>query len=101
MEVSINNPVQIIHVLSNQEKLTLMKLMLKGKRNERGNVPNQCSLKVFPLIVKLINREHLNISGMLQWNQENCEQLKYLRNVCVMTNHSKDQDMRTSHTPIN
>ena len=53
MEVSINNPVQIIHVLSNQEKLTLMKLMLKGKRNERGNVPNQCSFKVFPLIVKL------------------------------------------------
>ena len=53
MEVSINNPVQIIHVLSNQEKLTLMKLMPKGKRNDRGNVPNQCSFKVFPLIVKL------------------------------------------------
>ena len=53
MKVSINNPVQIIHVLSNQEKLTLMKLMPKGKRNESGNVPNQCSFKVFPLIVKL------------------------------------------------
>ena len=50
MEVSINNPVQI---MSNQEKLTLTKLMPKGKRNERGNVPNQCSFKVFPLIVKL------------------------------------------------
>ena len=50
MEVSINNPVQI---MSNQEKLTLMKLMPKGKRNERGNIPNQCSFKVFPLIDKL------------------------------------------------
>ena len=53
MEESINNPVQIIHVLSNQEKLTLMRLMPKGKRNKRGNVPNQCSFKVFPLNVKL------------------------------------------------
>ena len=30
----------------------------------------------------------------LQCDQENHEHLKYLRNIyCVMTNHSKDQDM--------
>ena len=31
----------------------------------------------------------------LQSNQENCEHLKYFRNVyCVKTNHSKDQGMQ-------
>ena len=38
----------------------------------------------------------------LQSNQENCEHLKYFRNVyCVKTNHSKDQDMLKSHKTTN
>ena len=38
----------------------------------------------------------------LQSNQQNRELLKYFRNVyCVKTNHSKDQDMRTSHKTAN
>ena len=38
----------------------------------------------------------------LQCDRENSEHLKYLRNVyCVITNHSKDQDMRTSQKTTN
>ena len=44
---------------------------------------------------------HEEVCG-LQCDQENCEHLKYLRNVyCVMTYHSKDQDMWTSHKTTN
>ena len=39
---------------------------------------------------------------LLRCDRENREHLKYLRNVyCVMTNHSKDQDMQTSHKITN
>ena len=41
------------------------------------------------------HHSQLHIPWTLQCNQENREHLKYLRNVCVMTNHSKDQDMQT------
>ena len=38
----------------------------------------------------------------LQCEQENREDLKYLKNVyCVMTNHSKDQDMQTGRKTTN
>ena len=38
----------------------------------------------------------------LQYDWENHEHLKYFKNVyCVKTNHSKDQDMRTSHRTTN
>ena len=38
----------------------------------------------------------------LQCDKENCEHLKFFRNVyCVTTNHSKDQDMQTSHKTTN
>ena len=37
----------------------------------------------------------------LQCGRENLEHLKYLRNVyCFRTNHTKDQDTRTSHKTI-
>ena len=77
---------QIIHVLSNQEKLTLMKLMPKGKRNESsGMYQINVLLKFFPLLSNSENREHLKMWGMLQCNRENCEHLKNLRNVyCVL-----------------
>ena len=96
MEVSINNPVQI---MSNQEKLILMKLMPKGKRNERGNVPNQCSLKVFPLIVKLRkpwtpkNVRNVIVQPGKPWTLEISQECLLCT---VMTNHSKDQDMQTT-----
>ena len=36
--------------------------------------------------------------SLLQRDRENCEHLKYFRNVyCVMTNYSKDQDTWTNH----
>ena len=46
----------------------------------------------------LPGRFYKNANGFLQCDQENREDLKYLRNVfCLMTNHSKDQDTRTGH----
>ena len=40
----------------------------------------------------------LYVLNELQWDRENREHLKYLRNVYrVMTNHSKDHDTRTGH----
>ena len=43
-----------------------------------------------------------NIQLQLQYDWENREHLKYPWNVyCVVTNHSKDQDMRPSHKTTN
>ena len=45
---------------------------------------------------------HIQSVFNLQCDGENREHLKYLRNdYCVMTNHRKDQDRRTSHKTTN
>ena len=47
----------------------------------------------------LVLRQPIKDSQLLKCDQENREHFKYLRNVyCVMTNHSKDQDVNWPQT---
>ena len=68
-------------------------------------------------VVSLVQARFVTVSLIMLWhyvssllkhapflrsNRENCEHVKYLRNVyCVMTNHRKDQGTRTSHKITN
>ena len=46
--------------------------------------------------------QYLLLAEPLQSNQQNCEHLKYFRNVyCVMANRSKDQARRARHKTTN
>ena len=63
---------------------------------------NPCSSFILDYYYFLPIHSLTHTQSDLQCDQENREHLKYLRNVyCVMTNHSKDQDMRTSHKTTN
>ena len=72
------------------EDLTVLKFLIKCLHWLYASWLIQCTLKKH-------HHSQLHIPRTLQCDHENREHLKYLRNVyCVMTNHSKDQDMRTS-----
>ena len=64
-----------------------------------------CTWHMFSLVTPHSNLRYPNClensdsNFVCQLQCENCKNLKYLRNVyCVMTNHSKDQDMQTIAT---
>ena len=61
-------------------------------------LPPTFLVEIVGRICSNIGANYSDVIIYLQCDRENCEQVKYLRNVyCVITNHSKDQDMQTGH----
>ena len=72
-----------------------------SKRGKYAISPINCTGHPTEIRSYLERNKSFNVTG-LQCDRENREYLKYLSNVyCVMNNHSKDQDMRTSHKTTN